>query len=342
MNIKFCGQCGKKTTEDNNVSNTVPCGQCGKKIVLDAPISAPILPPIVTPAKSEIKLERTEKVETSSIVQSPIVETISQTEKQIIAPSATPIEETEPPNKNMLYISAGVLLFLGLIAGYFFGLAPYLKDKNAPRYYTLGDGIVLRSSTEKNVDYNKIGGMNYGSEFLLYNVQDGWYEGKNNGTVGFVASKYLVNQQDFHRLNSVFTNKDALSGIDLFRYRKAILDFMKEHDMYGDINDQTANEIFPGLDVKTNSWVINAAPKESVSNKYKIFKSKYNDVNKRLAVLFESKNSGMSKLVVFDFVGEGDGIIHQILYQQDLNSTGMMINSFLESSDFLGNYMFTF
>lgn len=158
--------------------------------------------------------------------------TVAQTEESsILQPQCTP-----PANKKKTGLIAGVIAAVLLAVGavlYFAVYMPYAKDRDALRTYVGATSVFLRSSQIAGVDNNILGRATYGSEVITYDKGTEWSYVKVDGVKAYIASSYLLGKSDFELLNSVWGNEDAKENINFFRYRMAILDFYRQHEMSG-------------------------------------------------------------------------------------------------------------
>lgn len=163
--------------------------------------------------------------------------------------------ETSQKSHTTLIVSVtvAVVLLIGGICGYFFGYAPYAKDRDALRTYVVANNVFLRSSQMAGVEYNVLGKVPYGSELITYNKGKEWAEVKVNGQKGYVASPYLLTSDDFFLLNGVWGDTDSKECIESTKCRLAILDFYKSNhypsgtsgwQVYTRIKEQKPNTVF--------------------------------------------------------------------------------------------------
>lgn len=187
---------------------------------------------------------------------------------------------------------------------------PEKIDREAPRYYTMANAVVLRSSKSAGADYNKIGSLPYGTEFITYEHDSEWSHVKvnpanasENKQEGYVASQFLLGKSDFFLLNSIFGDQDSKENVSTTKCRMAVLDYFKSHDYIGKIDEQLRVEAgisaTPDYD---NQWQIFCRPKDVKPNNV-LFKRLYNK-NSRFtdfAVIIKNINSGERKLLYFYF-----------------------------------------
>lgn len=204
--------------------------------------------------------------------QEPIIEQPAQEGTALLPPAAMQAEVPQQPYQNRQSVSTppppvqtkksngmavgiavAVVTVIGLIAGYFTWYVPYAKDRDALRTYVVATNVFLRSSQVAGVEYNVLNKLPYGSELITYSISGEWAEVKANGTIGYVASAYLLNQADFNLLHGVWGNMDARDCIISSKCRLAILDYYKNHalnsgstgwQIYTKQKDQKPNTVF--------------------------------------------------------------------------------------------------
>lgn len=167
-------------------------------------------------------------------------------------------------------ISAGVLVLVGLIAGYFIWFLPSAKDKDALRTYVIANNVFLRSSKVAGVEYNIISKIPYGSQLITYAKDQEWAEVKVDELKGFIASSYLLEWDDFSLLNNVWGSADTKEYIESSKYRLAILDYCKRNQ----------------LDTGNEAWQLYTLQKNIKPNN----------------VLFPHLNNGYNKFAEFAFI----------------------------------------
>lgn len=150
-------------------------------------------------------------------------------------PPASTAYNTPAPSKSnntkLIGIIAGVVVLVGLIAGYFAWYVPYAKDRDALRTYVIANNVFLRSTKVAGVEYNILSKVPYGAELITYTKDSEWAEVKVNGVKGFAASPYLLEWNDFNLLNSVWGSADVKEYIESSKCRLAILDYCKRNQL---------------------------------------------------------------------------------------------------------------
>ena len=100
-----------------------------------------------------------------------------QPEPATVVPQPIEYQQAEKSNVTLYAIIAALALLICGVGGYLYYNNVYLPekiDREAPRYYTMADMMVLRSSRSAGADYNKIGSLPYGTELITYELDSEW------------------------------------------------------------------------------------------------------------------------------------------------------------------------
>lgn len=297
----FCTNCGKKV----EVSSGRKCPSCGATLDEDGLFCT----------ECGAKLEQTSPLidVTPSPPQSqPVVTTSASAQER--QSEQEPVIDYEPKSKiTMIAIIAILVVMICGIGGYLYYDNVYLPekiDREAPRYYTMANAVVLRSSKSAGGDYNKIGSLPYGTELITYEQDSEWSKVKvssvnaeRTNQEGYVASSLLLNKPDFFLLNSVFGDQESKENVFTTKCRLAVLNYYKTRGYIGKIDDQ----LRMGSGIATtpdndNQWQIFCRPKDVKPNNV-FFKRLYNN-NSRFtdfAVVIKNIVNGERKLLYFYF-----------------------------------------
>ena len=259
---------------------------------------------------------------------------------------ALPDDESEESGTNTVIVAvvATLAALMVGIGGYWYYQSVYLPkktDREAPRYYTTANAVVLRSSRSAGVDYNKIASLSYGTELITYEHDSEWSRVKvsqpnaeSNGIEGYVASSLLLPKADFFLLNSIFGNQDSRECITTTKCRMALLGYFKQHHYIGKMDKDTyaVSGIITRPTIE-NQWQVLCRPKESKSNNV-FFKRLYNKHSQStdFAVIIQNTFSGQRKLLYFYF--DEDDTPH-LLAEQDAPEEGYIRNIVITRDDYL-------
>lgn len=271
-------------------------------------------------------------------------------------------KEIDPPDnseKSSKRISTWVLVLivigLFLIAGggsFFYYKNVYLpekRDAEAPRYYVMAQNLNMRSTPEFEADYNKIGSFPYGTEIIIYDsVKAGmtWYfygkyapkdaKGKTKTVVeGYLAYDFMASKADFFLLNSIFGNEDARKMLSEVRYKKALLNYFKQHGYRGDISrDQIEKYGISNNYSTAERWQVFCKYEKAKSNNvYRSRKyrkdSKYADA----AIIIKNIDNGERRLLYYVF--DDDETPH-LLLEQNVPNNGYMKDGTLKLKQYYG------
>ena len=172
--------------------------------------------------------------------------------------------------------------------------------------------------------------MPYGTELITYEIDSEWARVKVNSPngdkqEGYVASSYILNKADFFLMNSIFGNQDSKETIITTKCRIALLNYFKERQYIGKIDDQMRVEA--GITIVPNGenqWQVFTKPKDAKPNSV-LFKRLYNKDSQftDFAVIITNSVTGKKKLLYFYF--DEDETPH-LLAEQDAPSQGYIVD----------------
>jgi len=233
-------------------------------------------------------------------------------------------EEHERSNKTLVLIIVALTILIAGVGGYFYYDKIYLPEKidnEAPRYYTVANVVVLRSSQSSGADFNKVASLPFGTELITYEHGQEWSRVKVNSATGekqegFVASSYIMNKSDFFLLNSIFGNQNSRETIITTKCKIALLNYFKERGYIGKIDDKMRTDA--GISVTPNSnnqWQVFTKPKDAKPNSV-LYKRLYNGNSQftDFAVIITNIVSKERKLLYFYF--DNDETPHLLVEQK--------------------------
>lgn len=286
----------------------VKCPQCGK-IISDATGKCPYCGAELTRPKASEASPNENAKSTSSEEEKP------QTQKPKAKETEQQEQQASKSGKSNLVpiILCIVLAILILSVGGFFlynnVIKPKQIDKAAPRYYTFAPSVVLRSSQSSGADFNKVASLPYGTELITYSYDNEWSSVKVNSVnadgkklTGYIASRFILDKNDFFLLNSIFGDEESKAAIPTSKCRRALLNYYKENGYVGNISPEMAMELGIPTPSPENQWLIFCYPKDMKTNNvyYKRIlnkDSKFTD----FAVIIKNVSSGERRLLLFYF-----------------------------------------
>ena len=235
-------------------------------------------------------------------------------------PVTPPPQRVTPPTKKKKS-HAGLIVFLILLflailgVGAYFGYQWY-EDSQYAHYYTYASSLNLRSSQSSKSKDNIIEALPYGTKLYMLSYGNDWCEVKANTNdgkqTGYVSTDYILSESDFYLLDGIFANSEARDMIYEQRCRKALLDYYKEKNYRGELNDDVYSVQEQFSDTR-QIWRVSCYSKKSSYNSVYYCKeyeknSKYND----MVVILSREQNGMTterKLVYFYFDSEGKSYV---------------------------------
>lgn len=346
-----CPHCGEKLFDSNNSDNNQEESSDNSQIdySLDEPSSIGQVD-VEQPILSSEKVQQMEELNSVSPLSesTPKVNPLEQREPSrqtspqssstysspvAQPPSDYPYQEAKKSNITLIGIIILLAVIICGVGGYFYYENVYLPekiDREAPRYYTMANVIVLRSSRSSGADFNKVASLPYGTELITYEYDSEWAKVKVNSQTGdkqegYVASPFIINKTDFFLLNSIFGNQNSKETIVTTKCRMALLNYFKERQYIGKIDEQV--RIDAGISTSpnsTNQWQVFTKPKDAKPNSV-FFKRLYNKNSQftDFAVIITDIVSGQRKLLYFVF--DDDETSH-LLAEQDAPSQGNIVN----------------
>jgi len=352
-NAPTCPHCGEKLFDENNLNESDNSQeQSSEKSQIENSLGEPSPNEQVVTDKPVQSIEKESLAEGEDSV-SPQAETtprVDSSEQRVYSqqtppqtsttysapvappPSEIPYQEAKKSNGTLIAIIVLLAVIICGVGGYFYYDNVYLPekiDREAPRYYSMANVIVLRSSRSAGADFNKVASLPYGTELITYEIDKEWAKVKVNSQngekqEGYVASPYILNKSDFFLMNSIFGNQDSKETIITTKCRIALLNYFKEKQYVGKIDEQM--RIDAGITTSpnsTNQWQVFTKPKDAKPNSV-FFKRLYNKSSQftDFAVIITNSVSGQRKLLYFYF--DEDETPH-LLTEQDAPSQGYIV-----------------
>ena len=336
----FCTECGTKADVSSKSkcpscsaeldADSVFCTECGTRLER-VPTSVP--PPTLASTQS-------------TSLQQPVIQQTTAVGESSSELTSDEQEETMSKTTLIAIIIAVAVLLIG-VGGYLYYYKVYLPEKidsEAPRYYTIANAVVLRSSKSSGADYNKIGSLPYGTELITYEQDGEWSKVKVNAPnaegkkqEGYVASSLTLNKADFFLLNSVFGDTDSKEIVSTTKCRTAVLNYFNENSYIGKIDEQLRMEA--GITTNPNDenqWQIFCRPKEMKPNNV-FFKRLYDKSSHftDFAVIIKNISTGQRKLLYFYF--DDDETPH-FLAEQEAPEEGYIKNIIITGDGYLKVY----
>lgn len=311
-------------------------------------------PEVVIPAKVEPTKVKPAKEEQLIAEQEPAPVAPPPSPAPVVAPPTSaptappPVayQQAEKSNVTLYAVIAVLALLICGVGGYLYYDNVYLPekiDREAPRYYTMANVVVLRSSRSSGADFNKIGSLPFGTELITYEYDSEWARvkvatpnGEGKKLEGFVARPYILGKKDFFLLNSLFGNQDSREVIVTTKCRIALLDYFKTHGYIGVMDNQIRTEV--GITTSPNGeneWQVFCKPKDAKPNSV-LFKRLYNKNSQftDFAVIINNTTNGNRKLLYFYF--DEDETPH-LYTEQEAPREGYIKDAFISYDRYSGD-----
>ncbi|MCA0447295.1 MAG: SH3 domain-containing protein [Bacteroidetes bacterium] len=231
---------------------------------------------------------------------------------------------TPPPEPFPWKMVIGATLLISvfiLTLTYFFYLKPKWKDEAAPRYFTVVQDAILRSSPIAGVDYNKITTLGYGAELITYDAGVDWCQVKTNDQEGFVSTKLVAKKSDFYLLNSIFGDPESKQVIETNKCRRALLSYFTNKNYMGKMDAALQTEAFDSVQTGREVWQVFAKGKDVKPNSVFYPKKIVNPSSKfsDFAVVIKNLETNKRKFLLFTFSDTEEPIL---VDEQDAPDTG--------------------
>jgi hypothetical protein len=303
MELKKCPFCGK-----NILLVAKVCKHCSNSLEpqKDSHLDEPIAENAIA-KEVDTKVTKT-KVSTAQIEKKPI-----QNVTKIIL---------------IVVLAVVALIVFGSIY-YYHVYLPAKIDREASRYFSFAN-LNLRSSKDAGGDYNKIGSIPYGVELITYERDGEWSyikykEEGSNSLKGYVSSAFLLNKEDFIRLNSIFGDIESKGCISTAKCRLAILNYFKEKGYIGKISSDILKEILPNFTPSDeNQWQIFCRDYKMKPNNV-LYPQLYNKNSKftDFAVIIKNISNAERRLLLFYFE---DNETPHLFYEEPVYGNGYIVN----------------
>lgn len=311
-------------------------------------------PEVVIPAKVEPTKVKPAKEEQLIAEQEPAPVAPPPSPAPVVAPPTSaptappPVayQQAEKSNVTLYAVIAVLALLICGVGGYLYYDNVYLPekiDREAPRYYTMANVVVLRSSRSSGADFNKIGSLPFGTELITYEYDSEWARvkvatpnGEGKKLEGFVARPYILGKKDFFLLNSLFGNQDSREVIVTTKCRIALLDYFKTHGYIGVMDNQIRTEVgITTIPNGENEWQVFCKPKDAKPNSV-LFKRLYNKNSQftDFAVIINNTTNGNRKLLYFYF--DEDETPH-LYTEQEAPREGYIKDAFISYDRYSGD-----
>jgi hypothetical protein len=231
----------------------------------------------------------------------------------------------------IILVVALAVVALGVFGSFYYNniYLPAKIDREAARYFSIVN-LNLRSSKDAGGDYNKIGSIPYGVELITYERDSDWSYIKYNiegskSLKGYVSSIFLLNKEDFIRLNSIFGDIESKGCISTAKCRLAILNYFKEKGYIGKISSEVLAGILPSFTpTYENQWQIFCRDFKMKPNNV-LYPQLYNKNSKftDFAVIIKNINNEERRLLLFYF--EDDETPH-LYYEEPVYGNGYIVN----------------
>jgi len=324
-----CLECGsEKSFNEDKLGKKFKCPNCGNIVqIIDKKPRFNLAKEVkLTSATNPENIEK--PIESNSKDKlTPLPSQLSGISKIQSPVTNLPAVSTSP--LKLILVAASLIILTGGVLFYLLWLKPYYEDKNAKRYYTYVDNLIMRSSQVVGVDYNILQKLNYGTELIAYNQNlenAEWIYVKANEKKGYISTQFMLNKRDFYELNGIFGDAESKEVIYNAKCRKALLTYFQDsikRNIMGKIDPQIQLEIY-GTQKNREIWQVFSRGKDVNPNtvaypRITNTNSKFSD----FACIIKNISTNKRKLLIFSFSESG---VPNLTFELDAPDEGLILS----------------
>jgi len=229
-------------------------------------------------------------------------------------------KQTSQKNRKIIIVSLSLFIIIFSTFSYYQFYLPYMKDKNAMRKYVVANNYNLRSTMSSASRANIIDEIPYGTEIIVYSMDEDWAIVKANGKEGYMGKPYmyLIDKKDFYEIDGLFGNKEARELLKSSKDKKAVRNYLINNSFSSKIPDKIQKELYGKIN-NSDVWQFFALTKDANYNT--IAHGKYLGTNSGcLAIVITKISNENKRLLIFSFnEDEIDSLIYEAPYNKKFN-----------------------
>jgi hypothetical protein len=216
-------------------------------------------------------------------------------------PPASPSGKKSSASK---WVGIVVVLLLALGAGWYFWYRPMMREKNATYYYNITTSLALRKY--KDIEGEELAALAYGDKVKQYREDSAkhgdWVKCKFNDKEGYVYARYLMNEQEFTELNSIFATSSAIELAKESHCKRALYDYFKKNNFIGDMSVAQQEQYYGFVRGSSSVWQLFPASPNSRYNTVLYGRwSSSNNKKRDMACIIQNKATGERRFLLFSF-----------------------------------------
>lgn len=253
----------------------------------------------------------------------------------------------EPFPMKMALIGCALFFLVASSFVYFFYLKPKWRDDSAVAqngyYYPIAEPFLMLNSTKVDkISENDIASLEYGTKMIVYDIESEWLTVKAKDKEGYVNPRYTLNRKDFTILNSIWGDGDAKASIESNKCRVAILNYFKQNNLIGKIDEDTQKDVFGVPQTSKDCWQVFAKGKDVKPNTV-VFphivnpSSKFSD----FGVIIKNTSTNKRKFLLFSF---SDTEESTLVNEQDAPDSGYIkeVRKFFRNGNFVYDVIYSY
>ena len=200
--------------------------------------------------------------------------------------------------KNVVKLTLGIvpLLFIVyLVVGPIFNIIK--QDILAENMFVISDYVNVRTNPDE--DALRMGKIDYGTEVLVYNIENSWAEVLIEGQKGYIYKEFLGEPKLFYKMDGLFGDDYSKKRLAKLKYRLAVVKYLDSSGYITNIKKEYESK-FEDEDLVKERFQIFSAKKGSLYNStaYSDFDG---DFKWDVAVVLKNINTEANHLVVLSF-----------------------------------------
>jgi len=171
------------------------------------------------------------------------------------------------------------------------------QDIQAYDMFVISDYVNVRTNPEK--DALKMGEIYFGTEVLVYNIENSWAEVLIEGQKGFIHEDFLGTPELFYKIDGLFGDEASMKRVPKLNYKIAIVNYLDSLGYLPNIKNKYKNK-FNEVDLKKDRFQIFSEKRGSKFNT-SAFADFDGDFVWDVAVVLKNINTETNHLVILSF-----------------------------------------
>ena len=200
--------------------------------------------------------------------------------------------------KNIIKLTLGLVplfFIVYLVVGPLFSIIK--QDMFAKDMFVISDYVNVRTNPDE--DALKMGKIDYGTEVLVYKIENSWAKVLIEGQIGYIYKDFLGEPRLFYKMDALFGDDYSKKRLAKLKYRLAVIKYLDSLGYITNIKKKYENQ-FEEEDLVKERFQIFSEKKRSIYNS-----TAYSDFNGDfkwdVAIVLKNINTEANHLVVLSF-----------------------------------------